>query len=153
MSTYCTKQDILDEFKGLDIQATGTSITDAQVTEWIAQESNYIDAKISLRYVVPFNLVTYPIAASVLKRIAIFRVGERVKNKIEVKSNITQKDSEEKYTQNYVRTPNYDLEQIVKGNLSLPGVPLVVANGSVDSSCIECDTSTCHVIDVGSQQW
>ncbi len=151
---YCAVSDITDEFKGLVISNSGTAITTAQCTEWIEQESNYIDAKIGLRYVAPVAVGSYPIAYSILKRICIFRVSERVKNKIEVKANASQTDTEQKYIENYIRTPNYDLDQIVKGNLILKDVPLVNSDGGVASPCgVACDTSECHTFDVNTQQW
>lgn len=153
---YCSIQDIKDEFKQIvfaTLPNTGATLTEAVVTEWITQESEYIDARISVRYQTPV-LSSYTSAFSVLKRICIFRVCQRVKNKIEVKANATQLSSEEKYTQNYVQTPNYDLEQIAKGNLILKNVPLVNSSGDIASSCgVECDASTCHTFDVGKQQW
>ena len=153
---YCSIADIKSEFKNLSVPAVetaGVALSEPLLTEWITQESNYIDGKISVRYVTPV-VSGYTSAYSILKRIAIFRVCERVKNKIEVKSNVSQANSEEKYIENYIRTPNYDLDQIAKGNLILKDVPLVNSSGDVGSSCgVECDTSTCHTFDVGKQQW
>lgn len=153
---YCTTQDIKDEFKQIVFATqpnTGATLTESLVEEWIYQESEYIDAKISVRYQTPVTQ-EYPNAFTVLKRIAIFRVCQRVKNKIEVKTNATQLSSEEKFSENYVQTPNFDLDQIAKGNLILKNVPLVNSNGDVASSCgVECDVSTCHTFDVGKQQW
>lgn len=146
---YCTQADIEMDFKGLVISNTAV-ITPALITEWIEQESNYIDARIGLRYIVP---VTAGAAAlSILKRIAIFRVGERVKNKLEVKSNVSQKESEEKYIENYVRTPNDDLTAIAKGTLLLSGATLINTQGAGVSS-FTSDLCNPHLFDVRKQQW
>lgn len=153
---YCTISDVKSEFKNISIPAVetaGVSLSETLVNAWILQESEYIDGKLAVRYVTPV-LSTYTSAFEILKRIAIFRVCERIKNKLEVKSNVTQANSEEKYSENYVRTPNYDLDQIAKGNIILKNVPLINSSGDVGSSCgVECDTSTCHTFDVGKQQW
>lgn len=150
---YSVPQDIQDEFAAITF-STESKVTTTQLSEWITQESNYIDGVISRRYIAPVVKASYPEAFSILKRICIFRVSERVKNKLEVKSNATQTDSEQKYIQNYVRTPNQDLEAIAKGNLLLKDVPLVNASGSVSSSCgPTCDVDTCHTFDVDKDQW
>ena len=147
---YASQTDIEAELKGITFGAS-TSVTATQLTAWIDQESNYIDAKISLRYVAPVLIGDYPEAYSILNRICIFRVTERVKNKLEVKSNVSQLDSEEKYTENYIRTPNHDLEAIVKGNLLLKDVPLINANGLVNY--FHTDSGDCHTFDTSKQQW
>jgi hypothetical protein len=150
MSCYCTKTDILADFKNIKIDST-TSVTPSSLNEIIEQESNYIDARIGVRYVVPIVEATYPVAFSLLKRICIFRVSDRVRNILEIKTGVTQKDSDEKYKDNNVRTPSDDLEMIAKGDLLLPGVPLVTANAGVNS--FNVDTCVQHVFDTSKQQW
>lgn len=147
---YAVQTDIEAEFKGITFGAS-TAVTATQLAAWIDQESNYIDGKISLRYVTPVLIGTYPEAYSILNRICTFRVAERVKNKLEVKSNASQLDSEQKYVQNYVRTPNHDLEDIIKGNLLLKDVPLINSNGLVEYFHVE--TGDCHQFDTSKQQW
>lgn len=154
MSAYCTIQDIKDDWKSLVIDAAGSAITTAILNAWIAQESAFMDSKIGLRYVInpPIDLITNTQAALVLKRIAIFRVSERVKNKIEVKANATQaQDSDEKYSKNRVRTINDDLDAIAKGLLLLPGVPPLSAGSGVSS--FNTDVGYEHKFDVAKQQW
>jgi hypothetical protein len=148
---YCTQADIEAEFKGITFSASGTVVTTTQLAEFIDQESTYIDARAGLRYVMPVLSASYPDAYKILKRICIFRVSQRVKNKMEVKREETQKSSEEKYIQNKVMTPNDDLDLIVKGLLLLKNVPLAAKNGGVNSF----NVSTCvkHVFDTTKQQW
>jgi hypothetical protein len=53
---YCSTQDIKDEFKQIVFATqpnTGATLTESLVEEWIYQESEYIDAKISVRYQTP----------------------------------------------------------------------------------------------------
>lgn len=150
---YAEIQNILDEFKGITLSGT-SGVTEANILNWITQETNYINGRIAVRYVTPVSKVSYPEAFSILERICTFRVCERVKNKLEVKSNVTQIETEQKYSQNFVRTPNHDLEAIAKGDILLINVPLVASGGGVASSCgIECDTSACHTFEVDKQQW
>lgn len=147
---YCTRTDILADFKGIKIDDT-TAVTPKSLNEIIEQESNYIDARISNRYELPVDETTYPVAFSILKRICIFRVSDRVRNILEIKTGVTQKDSDEKYKKNEIRTPNDDLDMIVKGDLLLIGVPLVATNGGVNS--FNVDACVPHVFDTTKQQW
>lgn len=145
---YCTQSDIESDFKGLII-AVGAVITPTLIADWIDQESAYIDARIGLRYITPITGIE---SLKLLKRICIFRVGERVKNKMEVKTNVTQKDSEEKYIENYVHTPNDDLSMIAKGTLLLKDATLINTAGAGVSS-FTADLCEPHLFDVRKQQW
>jgi len=147
---YCAKKDIEADFKGIEF-TDSTAVKPSELNEWITQESNYIDARVGLRYVVPIDKETYPEAFSILKRIATFRVSERVRNVIEVKGNVTQKESEEKYKKNEVRAPNDELDMIAKGLLLLKGVPLLSKDSGVSS--FNVDTCQENVFDVSKQQW
>lgn len=147
---YATAQDIEGEFRATQFTSS-SAVTSSQVVEWIKQESAFINGMISRRYVTPVSS-TYEEAFLILKRICTYRVSERVKNKLEVKSGITQTDQEVKAI-NYTRTPNADLKAIVDGDLILKDVPLVASGGAVASYCEpECDEGSCHTFD-GSQQW
>lgn len=147
---YCTRTDILADFKNIKIDDT-TAVTPKSLNEIIDQESNYIDARVGLRYVVPIDELVYTVAFSILKRIAIFRVSDRVRNIIEVKTGITQKDSDEKYKDNKIRTPNDDLDMIVKGLMILKDVPLVNLDSGVNS--FNVDAGVEHVFNTSKQQW
>lgn len=147
---YATTQDIEGEFKATQFTSS-SAVTSNQVTDWIKQESAYINGMISRRYATPVAS-TYEEAFLILKRICVFRVAERVKNKLEVKSGVSQTDQEVK-APNYIRTPNQDLRAIVDGNLILKDVPLVSESGGIAASCEpDCEPAECHVFD-GSQQW
>jgi len=147
---YCSKKDIEADFKGIEFNDT-SAVKPSELNEWITQESNYIDARVGLRYVVPIDETTHPEAFSLLKRIATFRVSERVRNVIEIKTNVTQKESGEKYKKNEVRTPNDDLDMIAKGLLLLKGVQLLSKDAGVSS--FNVDTCQSNVFDVSKQQW
>lgn len=147
---YCEQADIEADFKAITFNAD-TAITPAKLNAIIEEESNYIDARVGLRYVVPVVKADYPEAFSILKRICVFRVSDRVRSVIEVKDGITQKESNEKEKDNRSRTPNDDLDLIIKGLLLLKNVPLISKGSGVNSfnvdACVE------HVFDVRKQQW
>lgn len=148
---YSDVQDIEGEFKGIYFKGD-TAVTAAIVTSWIKQETAYINGVISRRYVTPVT-DDYEEAFLILKRICTFRVAERVKNKLEVKTGNTQTDQEVKQP-NFTRTPNADLKDIAEGKILLKDVPLINSTGAVDAGCLpDCDTDECHVFDDGKQQW
>jgi len=148
---YCTVDDIKADFKGLQISSSGTAVTIAEAEEIISQVSNYIDGRIGLRYVVPVVAATYVEAGSILKMIATFMAGERIKNIIEVKTGVSQLDSEGKQIIDSIRSYKNDLKMIAEGYLLLKDVPLKASASGVSSfnsdNCVE------HVVDVTKQQW
>jgi hypothetical protein len=148
---YANTQDIEGEFKATQFTSS-SAVTNNQVTDWIKQETAYINAVIAVRYVTPVT-TSYEEAFLILKRICTYRVSERVKNKLETKSGINQTDQEVK-APNYTRTPNADLRDIAEGRILLKDVPLISSTGAISAPCLpdDCDESTCHVFD-GSQQW
>lgn len=156
MSIYCTTEDVQAEFPALVVGTgdDGAVITEDLLEDWIQTESAVIDGYVGQRYVTPIYQSVSPNSFLILRRICIFRVGQRVTNKIEVKSNVTQKNSEEKFEQNYVRTPNSDLDKIAKGNMLLSDAVLIEKNQGVNS--FMADTTDCKekaFFDVGKQQW
>lgn len=149
---YCAQSDIEADFKGISFASSGTAISTTQLAEFITQESYYIDARIGLRYATPVVAASYPEAYSILKRICVFRVSERVRNVIEVKSNASQKnEADEKYSKNRIRTPNDDLDLIVKGLLVLKDVPLLSTNNGLNS--FNVDEGISPTFKVNKQQW
>jgi hypothetical protein len=149
---YCEKQDIINDFKSLEIQNSGTLVTTLKVEEWIEQETSFIDGYISQRYILPITESSFPSAFNVLKRICIFRVSQRVRNVIEVRSDATQVNSQEKFLDNRVRTPNDDLMEITKGKLVLIDVP-TRSNSLGVTSFTSKSKGNCAKFDVNKQQW
>lgn len=148
---YCTVDDIKADFKSIEIEDSGTTIITADADEMIAQESSYINGRIGVKYVTPIDLDADTDAMRILKRICLFRCGERVKNILEVKTGATQMDSDQKQPRNIARTPNDDLDLIVKGLLLLEGATL---RGSAQGvSSFNSDNCIGHTIDVTRQQW
>jgi phage gp36-like protein len=146
---YCTVANIKSDFKGLQVETSGTTISTDEAQEIIDQTSAYIDGRIGVKYVTP---VTEGAAALlILKAICIYICSERFKNILEVKTGAAQMDSDQKQSKNIARTPKDDIDLIVKGLLLLDGATLQGTKQGVSSfnsdECIE------HVIDVTKQQW
>jgi len=148
---YCEEQDIIDDFKDL-VVSSSSIITNAKLQEWIDQESSYIDARISLKYVTPIDQILSPEAFKILKRICIFRTSLRVKNVLEVRSDASQANSEEKFADSAVRRFEKDLQMIADGNL-----PLIDATPKDSRKGVSSFTSkasgNCAFFDVNKQQW
>lgn len=156
---YCSVDDIKAEFKAIKFEpfdattgAVNTATTQEQLEEWITQESDYIDGIISKVYNTPIIEANSPKAFRILKRICIFRVSARVKNKNELKQEVNQKNSDEKYLQNGVMTPNDDLKMIADEDLLLQDAEKIDNDGGFSSFATDNDTcgrkfNTCK------QQW
>lgn len=156
---YCTADDIRADFKGVKFLpydstpgAQNTATTEEQLEEWIEQESALMDGYIGKIYILPITLASYPSAALVLKRICIFRVSARVKNKNEVKAESNQLNSDEKFLDNRIRTPNNDLMAIGKKELLLLDVPLIDSAGGFESFTSSSDSHG-RKFNTNKQQW
>lgn len=156
---YCSVDDIKADFKGIVFDPetgdpdTDTSTTEEQLLDWIQQESNYIDGRIAKIYSLPID-TTLTQAMDILKRICIFRIAERVVNKNELKEAIIQKNSDEKYLKNKVRTPNDDLNDIQSGDLLLIGATRVDNTGGFSSFGSSSAGKCCpRVFDTCKQEW
>lgn len=145
--SYCTIADIKNDFKKIDFSSDGAIVSEAMVTEWISQESETINSKICNRYTVPVVSGDSPASYLILKKICIFLVSERVKNKIEVKTPIASKDSEEKGPR--MRSPYADLKEISEGKMHLRDA---TPKGTVTTS-FNVDQGLCPEFDVNKQQW
>ena len=79
---YAIYTDVLSEFKDLAITAT-TIVTIAEVTEYIAQTENIVNAQLSQIYVTP---VTDTMSTSIIKNIVIWFVAHRVQEVMKLRS-------------------------------------------------------------------
>ncbi len=149
MAGYCEISDIKSDFKGIEIETSGTSITTAEAQAIIDQTTAYINGRIGLKYVTP--VTAGPGALLILKAICVYICGERVKNILEVKTGAIQVESDKKQMNNVARTPKDDLELIVKGLLLLDGATLRGSDQGVSS--FNSDNCVGHTIDVRRQQW
>ena len=156
---YCSVEDIVREFKGITFydeyapipSGIKTATTKQDLEQWIEQESDYIDSYVAKVYHLPIA-VDKKSALNVLKRICIFRVSARVKNKNELKEQVNQLNSDEKFLENKIMTPNDDLKMIANKTLILVGVPQIDPSGGIAYS--DSDGDCCpKVFDTCKQQW
>ena len=146
---YATIQDIQDDWKKINFSADKAIVNETKVLSMIEDESAYINTWISNKYKTPVLQSESPNSFSVLKRICVFRVSERIKNILEVKSGNDQTDSQEKENKNFARTPNSDLKDIQKGRMQLSDA-IRSANGM---GSFNIDAGVEFEFDVSKQQW
>ena len=146
---YATVQDIQDDWKKINFNADKAIINETKVQAMIEDESAYINAWISNKYQTPVLENDSPSSYAILKRICVFRVSERIKNILEVKTGENQTSSDEKQNKNYARTPNSDLKDIQKGQMQLTDA-IRSANGM---GSFNIDAGVEFEFDVSKQQW
>ena len=146
---YATIQDIKDDWKKINFTAANAIVNEAKVTAMIEDETAYINAWISNKYSVPVAQGDSPNSYAVLKRICIFRVSERIKNILEVKTGENQTDSAEKQNKNFARTPNSDLRDIQSGKMQLSDA--IRSSNGMGSFNIDCGVE--FTFDTTKQQW
>lgn len=132
---YCILSDIQSDFGDITFDAD-SKVTDTKVDEFIVSESNYIDSYISSKYAVPVVEANSPSAFALLKRICIFRVSDRIRNILEIKTGDNAINQDVK---GQSRTPSDDLKKIIDGKLRLIDAPLATTDdglsyGLTDSS-------------------
>lgn len=77
---YTTINDIIAEVRGLEV-SDDTVVTTANINDWIAQAEAYINGRLASFYSLP---ITGPLSLPIIKTIAIYKVAHRVKNKLEL---------------------------------------------------------------------
>lgn len=140
---YCTYTDVQSEFKNLVLGSTH-ALTSTEVTEFIEQASNYIDARIGLKYETP---VTATAAISVLKMIAIWMVKKRILRILAVKG-ATKPEEQEGSTD---LNPEQMLSDILSDKLLLVGADLATTGSGVRSYTYDNDIDP--VFEKGTDQW
>ena len=83
---YATALLVQKEFKSLQFSASG--LAETTVDEWIIEESEYINARIALKYQVPILVGTSPLSFKVLQQICIWLVTKRIQETLEVKTTV-----------------------------------------------------------------
>jgi phage gp36-like protein len=114
---YCQLEDIEREFSGTPFN-NSSKVTGDSVNEFISQESANIDGRIACRYQTPLT-GSETESLKVLKRICIYRVCERIKPILGVKTQIQQITQVGQARLDSIETPNDDLDRIVDGDLRL----------------------------------
>ena len=149
---YCTVEDVKSDFKNLEIEATGSSVTIPEVEQIIKQECAYINSRICALYIVPIVEINSPISFEVLKRINIFLAADRVRHILYVKTGIDNKDSDSKGLHSLSRNPRKDLDEILNGKVKLGDAVAVEECIGFDTSD-EANNCCTNTFDVNKQQW
>lgn len=145
---YCLFTDIQSDFKNIVFTPT-SSVTQAEVTEMIEQESQHIDAMICSVYSTPVDPNVSPKSALILKRIAIFLTSDRVRHILYTKTGTDSKDQDTKGLHSFSRNPNKALLQIQEGTLKLLDAVALSSNIGFDTGEKCCDP----VFDPCKEQW
>lgn len=113
---YCQLSDIQADFANSVEFTASSKVTLTDVDNLIQSESIYIDSSICAKYQVPVVEVDSPKAFALLKRICIFRVSDRIRNILEIK---TGNDDISQDVKGESRSPSDDLKKIIDGKLRL----------------------------------
>ena len=143
---YCVTADITSNFGDIEFSAT-SKVTTTDITNLIDSESNYIDSYLYSKYIVPVLIGTAPLAYALLKRICIFRVSERVRGILQIKSGETQLDQDTKAP---LVNPDADLKKIIDGKLSLMDATYRTTE---DGLSFGVPDITLYPFDPAKQQW
>jgi len=144
---YCTVDDIKADFRNIVFSAT-SALTITEVEALIDEESAYIDARISGRFITP---VVGTASLLVLKKICIFLVSCRVRSVLEIKTNITNKNQSRESNCTEKRNPEKMLNDIAKGNLILPDAELISSEDGICS--FNVDNNVQPFFNTQKQQW
>jgi hypothetical protein len=87
---YSTTDDIINEIRGLEVTGT-TVVKEDDLSAWIKQADAYIDGRLAAYYITP---ITGAKSLSIVKTISIYKVAHRVKNKLELTSENSDKKQE-----------------------------------------------------------
>lgn len=82
---YCTTTQLASAFKGLTLSSS-TKVTDSEASDWIDEESAYMDGYIARRYTTP---VTETNSLLILRKICLGLVAHRLRNALSIKSGDT----------------------------------------------------------------
>ena len=143
---YVTVADIASEFKNQTF-ASDTSVTSAEVAEFITQEQNEVDAIVAMAYSAPVVSATSPNAYSLLRKYTITLVKNRVAHILELDAG-TDVDTNLAEEQDKVLER---LEKIVEGR-RLHDATRISANneGIIDYNS---QNSVSATFQTGTQQW
>lgn len=150
---YAVYTDVQSEFKKLTFDADSV-ISSSEVTEWITQSENYINAKIGLKYSVPVSATDSPQSVSILKMVSIWLVADRIKEILTVRTgnSATEQTSDVKIT--YRDKAEKMLKDIVGGILPLPDATLGSTSDGVKSySYTEAQSDTPQTFQRAVRQW
>jgi len=143
---YVTVADIASEFKNQTF-GSDTSVTSAEVAEFITQEQNEVDAVVAMAYSSPVSSADSPNAYSLLRKYTITLVKNRVAHILELDAG-TDVDTNLAETQEKVLER---LEKIVDNKNLHDAVRLATNNGGIIDYNKQNSVSATFLS--GTQQW
>lgn len=151
---YTDQASIVREIRGLEV-STDTVVTTADLTAWIAETDAYINGRLSNYYSTPIEATE---ALSIVKTIATFKVAHRVKMKLELTSENSDKkqDVQANLDKQAERMLDQVLPKIENGALrdpllKLPGATML--SRSPDQAAISSYTSLTPTFTKGGDNW
>ena len=147
---YATKEEIVSEFKRLDITTVDSVVTEDEIDRFIAEAEALINASIQNEYIVPMTEAT---SILILKKIVIDFVTFRVNKILKIKSvkatagNVEQ--SKNSSFQCYVDSKKL-LKEIAKGSILLNGTK---NDSSSALSSFSTDNDYEPIFEMQKDQW
>jgi hypothetical protein len=143
---YCTQAQVESEFKHV-VFTTTTSVTDTDITRFIAEADAEINAQVGTRYETP---VTTGDALLIMRKISILLVAARIKDILQVK--MADKEREQDTRGGAMRAEAKRLlDAIIKGTMLLPGATLASSADGVRGFCV--DEAIEHNFQRNVDQW
>ena len=127
--SYCEVEDVQKEFKSIAFDETNSAVVTDSVQEFIDQASAEMDAKLSVRYIVP--VTASDSALLYLKQICIWLVSQRVKDICEIKNVRVESDQDVKV--DTAARARKMLNEIVQGDVPLIGATETSSASGVQS--------------------
>ena len=119
--TYTTKDKVLAMIRDIDVQDSGTVITNAKLDVFIKQQTNYIDARIGKYYALPIDSDE---SLSLLELICTYKVAHMIKTVLEM--NVQVSDQRQDVQTNLDRLAEDMLSKLLpdsKGNDPIGALP------------------------------
>lgn len=143
---YCTYQEVVSEFKSLDVEKPGAVVTSDLINSWIAQADAYINARLNTLYVTP---ITDADDLLLIKQVTIGIVAQRIAYKMEVKG--ISANGDQYIPKDKIRESKEILEMLIKREMILSGTNRATSHAGVSSYTEE--NSTERVFDTECDQW
>lgn len=126
---YAEVADIQTEFKDIAFDDDGSAVVTESVENFIDQAGSEIDARLSVRYIVPVTESSS--ALLLLKQICIWLVSERIRDITEVKNVRPESDQDVKIST--AARARKMLNDIANGDIPLIGATMVTSADGVTS--------------------
>ena len=135
---YCTVSEVASEFKDVTFNSSST-VTDTEVSGFIDQQTEVIDARLSSKYDVPIVEADSPKSFKILKMICIWCVADRVRQIMQVKEIGDEKLKQGTRAPNSCKKAEALLEQILNGKLPLQDANLLSSADGFSGFASESD--------------